>query len=338
MARRASRTGLWSRSASPRDTCSEGLQRRGFTIVELLIVIVVIAILAAITIVAYNGIQNQAKAAAAQAAAKQALTKIQTYAVQNADQYPSDLTAAGLSNSGDTSYQYRVDNSASPKTFCLTATTEDRSYFVSTTTGRPMAGACDGHAVDGGALITNLATNPSFSTGSTGWSAYSSSIGRVTSPWSADGNGSLRITAVGQDSFASTSFPANAGESCTVTGVIRIEAPQTGSMAGTTQQRSIFLSFLNASNTHLGTGGTDPATAMAPNSAGVYELRATGTAPVGTERLSVRLYNGATSGSVYWDQIMVAEGATHHSYADGGSPGWIWNGSPNNSTSTGPLL
>lgn len=34
--------------------------RRGFTIVELLIVIVIIAILAAITIVAYNGIQNRA--------------------------------------------------------------------------------------------------------------------------------------------------------------------------------------------------------------------------------------------------------------------------------------
>jgi len=36
----------------------------GFTIVELLIVIVIIAILAAITIVSYNGIQNRAKDAA----------------------------------------------------------------------------------------------------------------------------------------------------------------------------------------------------------------------------------------------------------------------------------
>lgn len=35
--------------------------RRGFTIVELLIVIVVIAILAAITIVAYNGVQAKAR-------------------------------------------------------------------------------------------------------------------------------------------------------------------------------------------------------------------------------------------------------------------------------------
>jgi type II secretion system protein G len=41
------------------------LKQKGFTIVELLIVIVVIGILAAITIVAYNGAQNRARVATA---------------------------------------------------------------------------------------------------------------------------------------------------------------------------------------------------------------------------------------------------------------------------------
>ena len=47
----------------------------GFTIVELLIVIVVIAILASISIVSYNGVQNRAKATAASSAAKNVATK-----------------------------------------------------------------------------------------------------------------------------------------------------------------------------------------------------------------------------------------------------------------------
>ena len=49
----------------------------GFTIVELLIVIVVIAILAAITIVAYTGVQERAEASALQSLAKQAYQKIE---------------------------------------------------------------------------------------------------------------------------------------------------------------------------------------------------------------------------------------------------------------------
>jgi prepilin-type N-terminal cleavage/methylation domain-containing protein len=53
---------------------------RGFTIVELLIVIVVIGILAAITIVAYSGIQNRANAATAKANAESVQKVAESYA------------------------------------------------------------------------------------------------------------------------------------------------------------------------------------------------------------------------------------------------------------------
>lgn len=59
----------------------------GFTIVELLIVIVVIAILAAVTIVAYNGITARANDAAVQSDLKAAASKMEMYKVDN-NRYP----------------------------------------------------------------------------------------------------------------------------------------------------------------------------------------------------------------------------------------------------------
>lgn len=57
--------------------------QQGFTIVELLIVIVVIGILAAITIVAYNGIQNRAKDTQIRQAVTQVEKAIRQYAIIN---------------------------------------------------------------------------------------------------------------------------------------------------------------------------------------------------------------------------------------------------------------
>ena len=56
---------------------------RGFTIVELLIVIVVIGVLAGITIVAYNGIQNRAYTSAAKQSLRDSFNKIQEYKTIN---------------------------------------------------------------------------------------------------------------------------------------------------------------------------------------------------------------------------------------------------------------
>jgi prepilin-type N-terminal cleavage/methylation domain-containing protein len=78
----------------------EKLSQQGFTIVELLIVIVVIAILAAISIVSYNGIQQRARNTQVTAGVNQYLKAIQSYYVINSA-YPTDSGCLGSNYPND---------------------------------------------------------------------------------------------------------------------------------------------------------------------------------------------------------------------------------------------
>ena len=85
------------------------IKQQGFTIVELLIVIVVIGILAAITIVAYNGVQNRAKTSAGQSLAGQIAKKAEAWnTIKSA--YP---TLTELTTGATDAPEAKLDNASS---------------------------------------------------------------------------------------------------------------------------------------------------------------------------------------------------------------------------------
>lgn len=134
--------------------------RGGFTIVELLIVIVVIGILAAITIVAYNGIQNRAKQASISSGLTQYGKKMATFrALSPDDAYPTTKEAAGVQDGNGIQYQY---TNASPTEYCLTATSGTMLYYISSTSGTVQSGVCGGYNLlvwdEAGPAVINGAT------------------------------------------------------------------------------------------------------------------------------------------------------------------------------------
>lgn len=310
---------------------------RGFTIVELLIVIVVIAILAAITIVAYNGISDRAKASAAQSAAAQATKKVMTYAVDNSDQYPATLAAVGVTDSGETTYQYSVNNTVNPRTYCVTATTSNVSYYESSTSGSPTAGACPGHGVNGVAPITNFAANPSVETNSNLWGVDTGTGGASTPTVQTSGGSSgsrfYRITwttGASADARMSVETPVAVGSYCAS---IAVRA------SIDTTIRPQWLNFNGATYLNVFSPSTVNVLANTWNRVplGCY------TTPASTTRIVFRIQptsSGSTpTGLVFdGDALIVSAGTTQQNYADGNSPNWAWNGSVNNSTSTGPAL
>lgn len=298
---------------------------KGFTIVELLIVIVVIAILAAITIVAYNGIQQRARASEASAALSQAKKKLELYKVDNSA-YPlsGTLGTAGITDS-DVSYQYTSDGS----TYCITGTVSNVSYKVTDTTS-PTAGGCPGHGQGGIAAITNLVTNPSMESSSISpSSAYNGSVSFDTTT-AVTGTKSLLVTASGP-SYLGVIWRTPVSGSGTYRCSVSIKANFSRSISVALRAETSGGGYIAEG---MGSNTVTPSSAWQRVSATANITNTT----LGLLAIQYRVVdnNAVVAGEKIWgDAAICTTGSTSYNYADGDSTDWTWNSTPNNSTSTG---
>jgi prepilin-type N-terminal cleavage/methylation domain-containing protein len=312
----------------------------GFTIVELLIVIVVIAILAAITIVAYNGVQNRARISLVSSALSQVNKKLATYAVDG-NGYPADLGTININNTSDVTYQYSVNNSATPATYCVTATSGTTSYKSSSASPSPALGGCAGHSQGGVAAVTNYAINPNAAGASTsGFGSAGSSPIAATSSIASDrshnGTTSLKKVITGASGYtaataftpSATSLRVNAGEK------VQWSFWVYSTTAGTP---TVYWQGSRVSDGAY-TGGSSGTPSIPANT--WTKVTGTHTPSVDVYVRDAGLYNfTVVSGDTLWfDEFMVTKGETLPGYADGDSTDWTWNGTQNNASSTGPPL
>ena len=168
----------------------------GFTIVELLIVVVVIAILAAITIVAYNGITKRANDSSIQSTLSQAVQKIESYKINNdGTLYPPTLTAAGLENLTNTdgrTYAYSISSDSTQ--FCLALSQSGRTYYSSNISLSPKTGICTaGVGVPGsGDVAVDGSSTPTAPPAAVTYSIFDGQV-PFTPKMYGDGGGSLKI-------------------------------------------------------------------------------------------------------------------------------------------------
>jgi len=106
----------------------KGHNSSAFTIVELLIVVVIIGILAAIVVVAYNGVQKQAADSAVRSDLAQFAKKLELYKAQNG-RYPTNATQLEAADIKLNRSNYSLTNT--------NGTARNNVYYIITNSAHP---------------------------------------------------------------------------------------------------------------------------------------------------------------------------------------------------------
>jgi len=168
-----------------------GAGRVGFTIVELIVVIVVIGILAAITIVAYTGVQNKAVITSLISDLSNSAQQLKLYQVDNSGYpvpnanttppidcatIPTPTNKICLKASPGNNYtNFQIDNSTNPQSFCMVVKNANGVSYYITNDIAPTPGDCAGVITNGLVLSLDAGNAVSYPGSGTVWADLSGS-------------------------------------------------------------------------------------------------------------------------------------------------------------------
>lgn len=145
---------------------------QGFTVIEILIVVAIIAILIIMSVVIFRGMQERALKASVQADLSQVQKEVMLHKIATG-KYPTAIDCTSPSSTEvcaktaeGTSLNYESDNSANPPTYSLTATNGSVAYQITSSTSMVQVPANQVAMPTSGLVASFDALNPSSYKGS----------------------------------------------------------------------------------------------------------------------------------------------------------------------------
>ncbi|MGY4893897.1 MAG: type II secretion system protein [Candidatus Saccharimonadota bacterium] len=317
-------------------------KQKGFTIVELLIVIVVIAILAAVTIAAFTGVQNRARQSALQSDLNQAVKKISLSAIDSNELYPADkssfLAAANLLDSSTRIYDYLASDDR--KSYCSSVTSTETSPNTSFARTQSSQDAVSGRCIQNLVLNTGAESGTGGMNAAYGQGGVGTALQNATTPFS--GSSMYRVTW----STAPTNF--------TTGGLWAVTNSATGLNAGgraytaygyirTSWAGALFgLNLVGRTSGGVVTGEVYGTATSIPNGQWT-RVSVTWTAPASTDYFEVRIRQSGgalpvVGSTMDVDGFMLTEGSAIYSFGGIGSPNWGSKTGSSSSISFGPAM